>query len=529
MKEVNGVNLFRSWLFPSLGGLLYGYDIGSMAMVLRSFQGENKNTEMRWSVAGMPTLAGVIVAMTTWGAMVGSLFVFYTEARLGRRREMLVSACCYLTGASIQASAGTEWSLASAVTWICVGRFVYGVGVGFAMHGVPSYIAETAPASLRGALVSGKEAMIVFGMLLGYAVGAWVEWRVAFFVAAPLSVVYGVGVSTLPPSPRWLALRRAPRKAVAEAAKFVSGVDADQLIMTTVTASDDGGSESPSFSRAWSRLTSSTSSRAALKVGLGLVAFQQITGQPSVLYYADEIFTKIGLGNAAVIGVAAWKLAATLCAVAFADSYGRKTLLYVGCSLMAVALLALALVVGGGEKNTSSSSSSVVLVAMFVYIGGYQVGYGPVVWLYVSEIFPLAVRGQALSVAVFANFALNAIITLACSPLLAWSPSLTFAVFFGLVGASLLFTKTQVPETKGLSLEAITSLLEEASRGDSNNRKKKHDRAGEQRADDRASSSEESTLLAKKKKKNTRNHQTPDHGADDDDDDDELGDDEIAL
>ena len=224
--DVRWMNLFRSWVFPSLGGLLYGYDIGAMAMALGDLTSSRYSGTTWWKILENPTMAGVVVAMVTWGAMVGSVVVFYIEARLGRRREMLVSSCCYGAGAAMVASVGKAWSPGIAVMWICVGRGIYGVGVGLAMHGVPSYIAETAPSSFRGALVSGKEAMIVLGMLLGYGVGAAFQttrngWRFVFLLAVPVTFVYGIGVAALPPSPRWLALRGASPGTISAAAKFV--------------------------------------------------------------------------------------------------------------------------------------------------------------------------------------------------------------------------------------------------------------------------------------------------------------------
>jgi len=389
--------------------------------------------------------------------MIGSLLVFYYENPLGRRKEMLISSLCYGTGALLAGSA--RGSSAVALIWLGLGRAIYGLGVGFAMHGVPSYIAETAPPSVRGALVSAKEAMIVVGMLLGYGLGAALQhsqggWRLVFYAAVPVSIFYGLGIASLPPSPRWLGLRGASRAAIVSAAKVVTPLIDEDELMAAVSSNSTQNNDTISLIDALQSLVKTGAQRTALKIGLGLVTFQQITGQPSVLYYTATLFDEIGLGNGAVIGVAVWKLFATLCAVAFADSYGRKTLLYIGCSLMAFALLTLTF-------TTSTNLIYIVLVAMFIYIGGYQVGFGPVVWTLISEIFPMEARGKALSVAVFTNFALNALITLACSPLLAFSPSLTFAMFFILELIAIVFIKYHVPETKGLSLENITKLLED--------------------------------------------------------------------
>jgi hypothetical protein len=125
--------------------------------------------------------------------------------------------------------------------------------------------------------------------------------------------------------------------------------------------------------------------RAPLVAGVGLVILQQITGQPSVLSYANQIFHDAGLSDYSSIWVAAFKLLVTLLAAVTVEKFGRKKLLYTGCSLMLVALIVLSLSFG----NTSQGSQTIILMAMFVYIGGYQVGFGPISWLIISEVFPL--------------------------------------------------------------------------------------------------------------------------------------------
>lgn len=155
-----------AWFFPSLGGFLYGYDIGAMAEVLPALSSSDVSGTSWWrEVQASALVQGLITSMVTLGATLGSVAVFYYEARLGRRGELLLASGLYGIGAIAEC-------VANSVVSLCVARCVYGFGVGLAMHGAPSYIAETAPAKLRGGLVSAKEAMIVVGMLLGYSVGA---------------------------------------------------------------------------------------------------------------------------------------------------------------------------------------------------------------------------------------------------------------------------------------------------------------------------------------------------------------------
>jgi hypothetical protein len=148
------------------------------------------------------------------------------------------------------------------------------------------------------------------------------------------------------------------------------------------------------------------SRRAPLLAGVGLVVLQQVTGQPSVLSYATPIFRDTGLSDYSSVLVAAFKLVATLTAAGTVEKYGRKKLLYTGCSLMLVALTVLSVSFGRDAPGVQST----ILLSMFVYIGGYQVGFGPISWLIISEVFPLSVRGQAVALAVQMNFFLNAVV-----------------------------------------------------------------------------------------------------------------------
>jgi hypothetical protein len=205
-------------------------------------------------------------------------------------------------------------------------------------------------------------------------------------------------------------------------------------------------------------LTSTPASAYGLRAGLGLVVLQQITGQPSVLYYVTEIFEDYDLGVGASIGLSAWKLVATMLTVRLIDSYGRVPLLQRGSAIMiasmgALAVAALFLDMASGALAWTS------IVTLSLYVGGYQVGYGPVTWTYISEVFPLQPRGSALALAVLLNFSLNGVVTLLASPLIAFSVSFTFFVFGALAVYGVYFIHAYVPETKGLELEQITTML----------------------------------------------------------------------
>eukprot|EP00904_Undaria_pinnatifida_P002460 jgi/Undpi1/12214/HiC_scaffold_5.g01890.m1 len=505
----SGAAVFAVFFFPALGGLLFGYDIGATSSVLTQLESSTYSDVSWYTIVKESTLLqGVITSNGVLGAIIGSLICFKVGDYLGRRRELLISAVLFFFGSVVEALSGSSyWSGSWGLVVLMIGRVFYGIGCGFAMHGAPAYIGEMSPSAVRGVLVSMKEAMIVVGMLLGYSLG-WVlddtagGWRWTYGVASVPAVAMLVGMYGMPPSARWLVFSGridAARKSL----QFVTpGIS--ELAVAEIQAS----AEKTQGQEAGFDVLMGPTCKNALIVGLGLVTLQQITGQPSVLYYADTIFEDVGLSSSSSVLVAAFKLLATLCAVFTVDKHGRVKLLTIGCSLMFVALLILTVSFmfdyvseedcndytlqsscsaysdkcewdtgcscsSSSGSDTSSSSACTccgvtgldlqkgcILGAMFLYIGGYQVGFGPVVWLIISEIFPLDVRGKAISVAVVANFTWNLVVTLVFpTELDIIGSSLTFGVFALIDAYALYFIRKKVPETKGLSLEQIEALF----------------------------------------------------------------------
>jgi len=433
-----------------------------------------KYSGLSWhgAVKSSAAIQGLITSGGVGGALLGATIVFRVADALGRRRELLIGSWLYVFGAALEFLSGGvgglfQTSEAFGLALLVAGRIVYGVGCGFVMHAAPAYIGEMSPAAIRGTLVSLKEAAIVLGISLGYGVGyAYRDvvggWRYVFGWSAPLALVLFRGALRLPPSARWLALRgRAAdaRKSLA----FVYPSDADALNAAVAELGDAATPRGPSPSL-WKRQY-----RRALTAGLGVVLLQQFTGQPSVLYYATSIFDDAGVGTIASVFVGVFKLLATLVAVATVDERGRRSLLFAGISAMTVALFGLAAAFydfdGGGGWTVQKVS---VIGLVFVYIAAYQLSFGPIAWLLISEVFPLEVRGQAVALAVQANFASNLLVAFlfpvardGLSDLLgdAWGMSALFATFGAVAVYALYFVHRHVPETKGMSLEAIERFL----------------------------------------------------------------------
>ena len=283
----------------ALGGLLFGADIGGSSSVTRILG--SGLTEVG---AVDPLQIGQVASSSLLGATAASAALIVAgDKEIGRKTELTTAASLFLLGTSIQ-------SFAPSFSALLIGRIMYGLGIGTAMHVAPLYIAETSPDQLRGKLVSLKEAAIVGGIVLGYLSGAVFgdsnDWRAVFECALPLEVVMLLGaVATIPESPRWLALRNRPEDAI-EAIKKVQGLDEDEakrsvksMVSSSSSASkvkDGAEEEEDSVFIKLQEITGSKYNRQALIIGVGLVLFQQLSGQPSVLYFANRIFENAGLG-----------------------------------------------------------------------------------------------------------------------------------------------------------------------------------------------------------------------------------------
>lgn len=457
---------------PALAGALFGADIGGTSGAVVSLTGAT-TAGADWAGAALsPLQSGAVVSASLFGALAASSAALASGDRLGRRTELAAAGCLYALGA---AGAALSPSYAALLT----SRGLYGLGIGFAMHAAPAYISETAPASVRGLLVALKEAAIVAGILLGYVAGAALAgdadvggWRSVYACAVPPALLLAAGaLALIPESPRFLLLSGAGREAAAAALRRAEGarasdpavVDAELAAVEAALAeARDAEAREAALSselgggRAWFL---QPRYRRPLTVGLSLVVLQQLTGQPSVLYYAASIFNAAGFaggdGARVAVGLGAFKLLMTLAAVALVDKAGRRPLLLGGVSGMTAALVVLSVASQGG----ADSAPLVSVAALLLYVGCYQLSFGPISWLLVGELFPLGRRGAAIAVAVLTNFAMNALVSLALPQLqAALGPSATYASFAAMGVVAVATINALVPETRGKTLEEIEAM-----------------------------------------------------------------------
>jgi sugar porter (SP) family MFS transporter len=425
----------------ALGGLLFGYDTGVISGALLFIR-----TEMNLSA----TMQGIVVAIVLAGAAVGAAMAGALSDRFGRRRVILVAALLFIAGALLSA-------IAVGLPLLVGGRFLVGLAIGVASMLTPLYLAEISPAADRGAVVSLNQLCITIGILVSYLVGFALAtvtggWRWMLGIGALPGVILAVGMLVLPESPRWLAGHGRVEDAGDVLRHLRGGADISGELSDLRT---DIASEGRQLA-GWGEFFTARLRR-PLIIGVGLAMFQQITGINTVIYFAPTIFQSAGLSSAATsilatAGVGVVNVVMTIVSIRLIDRLGRRQLLSWSLGGMAATLLVLAIVflIGTGQLGW------IAVASVAAFVGFFAIGLGPVFWLLISEIFPLALRGRAMSCATVANWGFNLIVSATFLNLVAATgESGAFFVYAVLSVVALAFVIALVPETKGHSLEQI--------------------------------------------------------------------------
>ncbi|MDD5086027.1 MAG: sugar porter family MFS transporter [Candidatus Omnitrophica bacterium] len=428
----------------ALAGLLFGYDTGVISGAILFIKDQFHLS---------PFAEELVVSAVLLGAVIGAASSGTVSDRLGRRKSIIITALLFTLGATGCAVAPNVWILI-----IC--RLVIGIAIGVASYVAPLYISEIAPPKTRGALVSLNQLMITCGIvvsyLVDYALAGDEQWRWMFGLGAVPAAVLIIGMISLPESPRWLMSRNFTEKARAVLSRIRRTEDVSgemKAISDTLTQKTAGWNE---ILRPWVR--------PALIVGIGLALIQQVTGINTVIYYAPTIFRDLAGFSSAKVSILATlclglvNVFMTVVAIWLVDKVGRKPLLYWGMSGMILSLGVLGLAFK--LPSMAAGLKWIAVGSLVVYIASFAVSLGPIFWLMIAEIYPLKIRGRAMSLATVANWGFNMIVAATFLTLTQRLGASGAFWFYGVMAiGGLFFTYFFVPETKGHTLEDIEKYL----------------------------------------------------------------------
>lgn len=438
------------WLYvvaiiASLGGLLSGYDTGVISGALL-FINES------WNLAD--TTQGILVSSVLIGAVIGAATNGILADMFGRKKIIMATAVIFTLGSIMCAFAPNIFVLIAS-------RIFVGFAVGVVNFVVPLYLSEISPKYLRGTLVSLYQWAITAGILFSYFINAVFahavyNWRWMLFAGVIPGIVLFVGMCFMHDTPRWLVSKKRDEEAKIAFKKIEPEVDTEKEIEDIrKTILNEGTKSDKKFRlKKWMIMP--------FVVGIGIMFAQICTGINTIIYYAPTIFKNAGFESNitaiyATTGIGVINFLMTIVALFFTDKLGRKPLLYFGLTGVMLSLIAL----GCGFAFADFFGDNlkwVTVGSLVIYIICFAMSLGPIGWILVSEVFPLRIRGVAMSICTVSNFAFNFFVVSSFPILLhriggAWT-------FWGFGIVSLLcivFVYFCVPETKGISLETIES------------------------------------------------------------------------
>jgi SP family sugar:H+ symporter-like MFS transporter len=444
----------------AVGGFLFGFDSSVINGAVNAIEGQFELD---------PSVTGFVVAIALLGCALGAWAGGRLADRWGRTHVMVLGAVLFFVSSILSAIAFSAWDLA-------VWRFMAGVGIGIASVIAPAYIAEIAPAAMRGRLGSLQQLAITVGifaallsdqLLAESADGAanvlwlgWEAWRWMFLVAVIPAAVYGILALRIPESPRYLAGKGRDDEARAVLASVLGteeDVD-DRLAQIHRSIAIDEANAAQGSLRG-----SALGLKPIVWVGILLSVFQQFVGINVIFYYSTTLWQAVGFDESQAFLVSTitsvTNVAVTFIAIALIDKVGRRPLLLIGSAGMTVSLglmaVAFTQATGTGSDIALSGPWGVIaLICANAFVVFFGASWGPLVWVLLGEMFPNRIRAAALGVAAAMQWVANFAITMTFPPLLAAFgasvPYLMYAIFAAL---SFFFVFTKVPETKGMELE----------------------------------------------------------------------------
>ena len=423
----------------ALGGLLFGFDTGVISGAIHFIKIEfNLNAYQE----------GFAVSNLMVACVIGALLAGPIADWTGRKKVLILCAVLFTVSAILSA-------LPRSFTELVIARFIGGMGVGMASVVSPMYIAEISPAKIRGRLVALNQLAIVVGILLSY-LSNWLlvdtginNWRYMLVAEILPAITFLVGLFFIPESPRWLTKEGLEKEALDVLNVVAGAANADHELQEV--------KKSLAEKRTSLKELLHPSLRRVLIVGILFSLFAHITGIDTIIYYGPIIFLESGFKTdsallaSVMIGIT--NLIFTFVGMAMVDKAGRKFLLLVGLAGMGISMMLV-----GFCMQSDIISAKWTLLWIMTYIASFAMSIGVVIWVYLSEIYPTRVRGQALSVATMVLWLGNVILTQLFPVMMERFGGGTFYIFSFICLLAFIFTWTMVKETKGVSLEEIEEM-----------------------------------------------------------------------
>ena len=447
----------------ALGGFLFGYDSAVI-------NGATSAIKSLFDLSDL--MIGFVVSIALIGSAVGAWFSGSLADRFGRKRVMLIAAALFLIAAIGQAF---PFAVVDLMFW----RFLGGAGIGVASVMAPMYIAEIAPAQIRGRMGALQQFAIVIGIfatsLVNYVVlqaaggnarNEWLlgleAWQWMFLSMIVPAIVYALLVLRIPESPRYLVAIGEPAKASRVLATIYT-IDPAPIVTDIETSL--AGDHKPRFSDLRGR---SLGLMPIVWIGILLSVFQQFVGINAVFYYSNTIWESVGFSESQAFQTSlittAINVIFTIVAIALVDRVGRKPLLLVGSAGMVLTLATLTYVFGTAPVNSdgqpvlADGPDVVALISFNLYVAFFAATWGPVVWVLLGEMFPNRIRAAALAVAASAQWMANFVVSTAFPELAGISLGLAYGIFTVFAILSIPFVMKYIRETKGVTLENMSKL-----------------------------------------------------------------------
>lgn len=442
----------------AVGGFLFGFDTA----VINGAVGALESTFQAGDAA-----IGVSVSSALLGSAMGAFVGGQLADRLGRVWTMVVASALFSVGT---VGSGFAFGLVDFSIW----RLLGGIAVGIASVIAPAYIAEIAPAHLRGRLGSLQQLAIVLGifaaLLVDYGIAAgagsaenpfWLgiaAWRWMLLSELPVALLYGVGALMIPESPRYLVAKHRDEKA-RDVLRTIVGRAADAKV------NEIRQSLSAEHTGRFADLRGRFGLLPIVWVGIGLSVFQQFVGINVIFYYSSVLWQAVGFSErdslAITVITSVTNIVTTFIAIATVDHFGRKPLLIVGSVGMSLTLGTMAYVFGtagvdpAGNPVLEGAAGPVALVAANLYVFCFGLSWGPVVWVLLGEMFNNRIRGHALALAGSAQWIANFIVSATFPGLRTAGLGLAYGLYTGAAVLSLVFVLVFIQETKGKELEEM--------------------------------------------------------------------------